>query len=381
MRVSPIASSYFSVQKNDIDKNKKSFVYQTSLNENNASGLIQKKYAIPFMGSVMPIKYIVENGNKRIIKEFLNNGTLQRIIRKVEETLSGDFLSEARFVYKDNNSTRLLKTINVDKSGNKLWETRYKYDDIGRILETSDFNSDGKLLHRTEYFPYRAQKETIDYAPNGEQLNRVTYLNEDGRHIKKKDILDKNSKDYGKTQVFDENNNLIGYEICDYNGYIKTIRENGTLAELRKENYGYSGRGSYISSINITKYAEDGVTETGHIFRKPQTSQIEGSAEEYMEYNFRDKSKMLKDIKVSYEFQIKYFCYSVQFDEKGEISKIIKHSRIGGIYNKEVYKKGDPVKNLEYNAKTLYEGLQNINKNLDVDKLYYQIDNIRKNLV
>lgn len=77
-------------------RTKNHFVYQTSLNENNASGLIQKNYAIPFMGSVTPIKYIVENGNKRIIKEFLNNGTLQRIIRKVEETLSGDFLSESK---------------------------------------------------------------------------------------------------------------------------------------------------------------------------------------------------------------------------------------------------------------------------------------------
>lgn len=52
-------------------------------------------------------------------------------------------------------------------------------------------------MHRTEYFPYRAQKETIDYAPNGEQLNRVTYLRR-WKAYKKESILGKNSKDYGK---------------------------------------------------------------------------------------------------------------------------------------------------------------------------------------
>lgn len=251
MRVSPIASSYFSVQKNNVNENKNVSKTGMSVDNNYNSGKeisfgwwFKKKTVDPVVDEIVKKqkifnKYIYDivdtqlkvenitsvNGKIKGFIEYFTSSQRGRIPQlKVENNPDGTIKTITRFEYEpDTNFNRLLKTRNEDAHSNLQWETRYKYDERGKLVQTENYDANGKFLHRTEYSDYgflgtcdrNVYKTTRDYDANGNLLNVVEHSrDEDFNKFKRIKYSDKSPRDDGRYYIFDTDDNLI--EIVKY---------------------------------------------------------------------------------------------------------------------------------------------------------------------
>ena len=103
---------------------------------------------------------------------------LQRIVEYNYYDNNGNLDWSRKCNYDDNN--KLLESISIYSKENTR-KKEYKYDDYGNINEESEYNSDGSLEQRTVFEYY--------YDKNNNWTKKITYKNEVPKFIVEREII------------------------------------------------------------------------------------------------------------------------------------------------------------------------------------------------
>jgi hypothetical protein len=125
-------------------------------------------------------------------------------------------------------------TPGAEAPGDLRYSTRYeyKYDDLGRLAEISQFDNHGALTDRIKYAYTAGRREKRSYWDNGEENNHTVDTLDDAGNVTETVQLDEKGKVYGVSVFkyeFDAAGNWIVQRVFEK----KTIRGRVTLKPVR----------------------------------------------------------------------------------------------------------------------------------------------------